>query len=568
MRLNSFTQYLALVKALMKVNFSLSYWKVNLKKKLSFKFLGQAILYLFLICLPGFYEVVFILLLKDMYPMLAAAGQQSSMLTLGISAAQIMVLIFGMFYVIAAFYYAKGTSQLMAMPMSPVTVLMGKFTVVLMNEYLTLLFILGPFLGVYGVMSKSGAGYWIMCVLVFLLAPLLPLAIASLLAMLLAGVIAKGRNKTSMNILGVVIFLVAYFGFQYFLLFKVPQDTTSLMGYLVNQNYRLAEAASRRFPPSLWGTYAIAEGFNWAGIKNLVLFAGSSALGVLAIMGLGSRFYYNVVMSGGETATSRKRVVNGDIWEKLVEGDPLKAIAVKDNKVVLRTSSFLMNCCTLPLIWTGLIYFYSTFGTKMVQDPSGDQLIQFIMMLNTPWLKTIGWILLTQFVTNSMIASTAFSREGQSLAITKVLPISGKQVVQAKIRYALLYQLVASIPITALLAYLLKLPALNMLVGIAVGQVSGLWSIFGGLLLDLSRPYLNWTDPTRAVKQNLNSVIPMFAGFGLTVVQGYAVYKMMAAGWQGWLPVGVVAGFNLLLAVVSFTALMAFADKGYDRIEI
>ncbi|HPU95456.1 MAG TPA: hypothetical protein PK488_01130, partial [Bacillota bacterium] len=237
--MRSFTQYLALVKALMKVNFSLSYWKVNFKKKLSFKFLGQALLYLLLACVAGVYEVIFIMLLRDMYPMLAAAGQQSSMLTLGISASQIMVLIFGMFYVIAAFYYAKGTSQLMAMPMSPVTVLMGKFTVVLMNEYLTQLFILGPFIGVYGVMSKAGLGYWVMCVLVFLLAPLLPLAIASLLAMLLAGVIAKGRNKTYMNVLGVLIFLVAYFGFQYFLLFMVPQDTSSLMGYLVSQNYRL-----------------------------------------------------------------------------------------------------------------------------------------------------------------------------------------------------------------------------------------------------------------------------------------------------------------------------------------
>ena len=102
--MRSFTQYLALVKALMKVNFSLSYWKVNFKKKLSFKFLGQALLYLLLACVAGVYEVIFIMLLRDMYPMLAAAGQQSSMLTLGISASQIMVLIFGMFYVIAAFY--------------------------------------------------------------------------------------------------------------------------------------------------------------------------------------------------------------------------------------------------------------------------------------------------------------------------------------------------------------------------------------------------------------------------------------------------------------------------------
>ncbi|HOA15181.1 MAG TPA: hypothetical protein PKJ05_02495 [Bacillota bacterium] len=566
--MNPARQYFALVKALLKVNFNIGFWKASLKKKLSFKVIGQAFLYLLLAAIAGFYEVMFILLLKKMYPVLAMAGQQSSMLTLGISAAQIMVLIFGMFYVLAAFYYAKGTSQLMAMPMNPVTVLMGKFTVVLVNEYLTELLILGPIMGVYGFMSGAGLPYWLMCALVFLMVPLLPLAMASILAMLMAGIIARGRNRTATNILGVALFLALYFGFQYLVLFKLPQDGSSMVNYLASANYQLAQTASRNFPPSLWGTYAVAEGFNSAGLKGLALFAGSALLGVALIMLLGSKFYYNVVMKGTETSTNRNRLEAGEALGKLRQGDPIATIASKDHKIVMRTSVYLMNICTMPLIWTGLILFYYMFGKNIASSQPEDQVIQFVMNFNYPWLKAIAWILIMQITVSSMMAATAFSREGQSLAITKVLPISGRQVVFAKIRHAVIFQLVSSIPMTMVLQYLFKIPLAYALTGIAVGQVSGLWSIFGGMLIDLARPYLNWTDPTRAVKQNINAVIPLFGGFGLVFAQGYAAYKMLLAGWQGWLPVGVISGFNVLLAVITFAALMAFAEKGYERIEI
>ncbi len=567
--MNPTMQYFALVKALFKINFNIGYWKANFKNKITLKFVGQAVLGLLVVAVLAFYEVMFILLLKNMYPRLAAAGQQSSMLTLGISMSQIMVLIFGMFYVIAAFYYAKGTSQLMAMPMKPATVMMGKFTIVLINEYLTEILILGPIMGVYGAMSGAGIGYWVMCILVFLLAPMLPLAIASVMAMLLAGVIARGRNKTFMNLIGILIFMVAYFGFQYFALFKMPQDNSSIMQYLATMNYNLALAASRNFPPSFWGTVAVAEGFNTVGMKFLALFAGVSAAGT-AIMGfLGSKYYYGVIMSGGETATKRSKVVDGEMVSKLVQGDPLATLASKDHKVVMRTSSYLMNCGVLPLMWPGLIFMYSLFGRNIASSEPEDQLIQFISTLNVPWLKTVAFMIIMQMVTTgSMIASTAFSREGHSIAITKALPISGKNVVLAKIRYALIFQLVTSIPIMAVLQYLFKLSLPNAVIAIVVGQISGLWAIFGGMLMDLARPYLNWTDPTRAVKQNINAVVPMFAGWGLMFAQGYAVYKMLLAGWEGWLPITLVAAFNVLLAAITFTALMAYAEKGYNRIEI
>ncbi len=568
MKMDSARQYLSLVKALLKINFSVGYWKANLRK-INAKVVGQAAIGLIAIAVLGVYETMFVFLMRDIYPKLAMMGQQSSMLTLGISMSQIMVLIFGMFYVIAAFYYSKGTDQLMAMPMKPGTVLMSKFTVVLVNEYLTELAILGPVFGVYGAMSGAGAGYWVMCVLVFLLAPLLPLAISSLLAMLLAGVIAKGRNKTVMNILGILIFMAVYFGFQYFVLFKMPQDEANVMEFLATMNYNLALAASKNFPPSFWATLAVAENFNAIGLRYFAMFLGTSILGVAAMGYIGSRYYYSVLMSGGESSAKKRTVVDEGMWNKLQQGDPLATIASKDHKVLLRTSSYLMNCGTLPLIWPGLLLMYSLFGRNIASNAPEDQLIQFLTTINVPWIKTIGLMLLTQMVTTgSMIGATGFSREGHSLAITKALPISGRNVVLAKVRYALLFQLITSIPMMAVGQYLFRLPVGYALIALLVGHIGGLWSIFGGILIDVMRPYLNWTDPTRAVKQNINAVVPMFGGWGILFAQGYAAYRMYLAGWSGWLPIGIITAFNVLFAGVTFAALMANAEKRYNMIEL
>jgi ABC-2 type transport system permease protein len=387
--------------------------------------------------------------------------------------------------------------------------------------------------------------------------------------MLLAGVIARGRNKTVMNILGIVIFMGVYFGFQYFVLFKMPQDEANVMQFLATMNYNLALAASRNFPPSFWATLAVAENFNAVGLRYFAMFVGISIVGVAAMGFVGSRYYYSVLMSGGETSTKRRTVVDDGMWNKLQQGDPISTIAAKDHKVLLRTSSYLMNCGTLPLIWPGLLLMYSLFGKNIASSAPEDQLIQFLATINVPWIKTIGLMLLTQMVTTgSMIGATGFSREGHSLAITKALPISGRNVVFAKIRYALLFQLVTSIPMMAVGQYLFKLPVGYAFVALLVGHIGGLWSIFGGILIDVMRPYLNWTDPTRAVKQNINALVPMFGGWGILFAQGYAAYRMYLAGWGGWLPIGLIAGFNVLLAAVTFTALMANAEKRYNMIEL
>jgi ABC-2 type transport system permease protein len=59
--------------------------------------------------------------------------------------------------------------------------------------------------------------------------------------------------------------------------------------------------------------------------------------------------------------------------------------------------------------------------------------------------------------------------------------------------------------------YFIKLDLIYLLIPFVVGFLGGIPLSLIGLIVDLKRPLLDWTNPQRAVKQNLNVLIGMVA---------------------------------------------------------
>ena len=89
-----------------------------------------------------------------------------------------------------------------------------------------------------------------------------------------------------------------------------------------------------------------------------------------------------------------------------------------------------------------------------------------------------------------------------------------------------------------------------------------------GMIIDLARPLLDWTNPQKAIKQNLNVLLAFFADFGVLFLLYLAVRVFGRMGWTGW---RTPAALFVLLAVLSaavFKALKAFAARRYRDIEV
>ena len=88
-------------------------------------------------------------------------GHPEIVITLSFVASQLIILIFGIFYIISVFYFSNDMSILIPLPIKPGEVLGVKFITILLSEYLIALPMLLPAFIIYGAGSWQGILYWL-----------------------------------------------------------------------------------------------------------------------------------------------------------------------------------------------------------------------------------------------------------------------------------------------------------------------------------------------------------------------------------------------------------------------
>jgi ABC-2 type transport system permease protein len=165
------------------------------------------------------------------------------------------------------------------------------------------------------------------------------------------------------------------------------------------------------------------------------------------------------------------------------------------------------------------------------------------------------------------LSPSALSREGRFFSLSQLIPVSPRQQVKAKFWYTLAVNFLCTLPILIVCAVLLHLAWLDILLitflGLAVAAV--LTSL--GILIDFARPYFDWEDPQRAVKNNLNVLFIMLITLLFIAIMGVvSVGLYFIAPW--WL------GYSILLLLVSASSallylwLLTVAEKKYRQYEL
>jgi ABC-2 type transport system permease protein len=89
-----------------------------------------------------------------------------------------------------------------------------------------------------------------------------------------------------------------------------------------------------------------------------------------------------------------------------------------------------------------------------------------------------------------------------------------------------------------------------------------------GMIIDLARPLLEWTNPQKAIKQNLNVLFSIFADIGILGVLGFFVRVLARAGIHGNAILVIVFAALILLSWLSYLFLLRMAGKRYREIEV
>lgn len=495
-------------------------------------------------------------------------GQAPAMLTFAVLMGQFLVMVFGFYYVLSAFYFSRDLELLIPLPVTPAEVLGSKFSVILVNEYLTAAPLVLPVLVVYGVLSREGPPYWIRALAVYLFLPVIPLALVTLIVLVLLRFVNLGRKKDALIVGGSLGLMAGVLGLQFWLNKSAGSRVADPQAYvrMFASPDGLVQSVGARFPPSIWATRVLAWRATDSGPLQLALYAGLSLLFVAAVFLAARGLFYRGLIGLGETLGRRKALSPRRLTAGLTSGRrPVAAMFRRELRIMNRTPIFLLNGL-LSVILIPVVFIVMWNTGNRGSDVAGLMLL--LGSSNMPATILGAALFMTICGCLNGTASSAFSREGGQFWMSKVIPVSPADQVTGKFLHSLAIALlgVAASTVAAATVLHVRLVALAAAIPLATAAAALLTSL--GMIIDLARPLLAWTNPQKAIKQNLNVLLAFFADIGVLTGLTLAVIAGVGRNAGPELLVGGLFVLLLVLALVAFKGLLAFAEKRYREIEV
>ncbi|MGE5391217.1 MAG: putative ABC transporter permease subunit [Deltaproteobacteria bacterium] len=506
---------------------------------------------------------LYIRMLIQGYDVLAPLGQEGAILTLGLVLVSALVFFFGVFYVVSFFYFATDAESLLALPLRAWQVLGARFCLLLCYEYLTALPFLLPPLIVYGVKAGAGLSYWIIACLGFFMVPVLPLSLAAIPTIVVMRFANLSRRKDLFKIIGSMLVIALVIAYQFLFQNTAPNSMDpEFLQRLFTERTGLMNYLSRVFPSTRYLGLALINAGNSAGLLNLLLFAAISLAALILAWFTGEKLYYRGLIGSSETS-ARRKALNHEDYRRLERSSPaVLTYFIKEVRILLRTPTYFMNSVMTNLLAPVLVllpfYFQSRRGITMpwsglMNNLNGQRIL----------LVAVVSIILFMVGSNAMTA-TAISREGKEFYISRFIPLSYQQQINAKMLSAYIFGIIGAFLMIAASRILIPESPLFMSLMLGVSLVAIIPVIEAGMLLDILRPKLEWENEQQAFKQNLNVMFSMLFALLIAGAAAYFVINYFHSPLSAAL--FMVVCFTLL-AVLLYYLLMTWGIRRYHELQ-
>lgn len=469
-------------------------------------------------------------------------------------------LLLSFFHVLSGLYFSKDTVWMAYLPVRSRAVMAAKMTEIWMGEVLFSLAILLPVNILYGMHLNADVLYYVRMAVISLLGPVMPLCIVALLTSLMARATSLVRNKEAITVAFSAVLLVGVLALEGTLLPKIPDDADAMFFVrLLLDNEGILTMLTSAFPPVLWAVHGLQG--NW---MEFLLFVGCCAACVALLLALLGKGYLNVCLKQGEQATRKRRVrTNAGTWK---QRSLLMAMFNKEWKAVVKSPTVAFNC--LPSIFMFplmVIMFVVSIGSMMDMNEFMGEMMGLVEQVSTLDIALIvaAAVGFASFI-NPAVA-TAVSREGSRLDISRMIPVSARTQLTAKLMVGMLIDVLA-VGI-AVVILLVLLPQLSL--PILLGGVLALLLCYAGsalnLTLDAVRPNLHWTNEAQVVKQGANVAFGMLIGLALFVLP--IIPPLLLLGSAPWVRFASAAGVLVLEAVLGAVLLRLVGEKRFASLE-
>jgi len=556
-------QFISLLITSLNVNFGISALRYRFTKEK--KRLWEPILIGLSIILSGVSVLsLYAVFLQAVYQGGQMLNSPELVLLIAILACQFMVFIFGIFYVISAFYFSTDMELLVPLPLKPYHILASKFIIIVVNEYLVTWPMLLPAIIIYGIGMQPGLIYWLKGLFVLLLTPVIPLVLVSIFVLLLMQVVSIRKNRDVLAVVGSLLGLLLGLTINYFAQ-KLPKNSSQqFIQDMIVARADIIKLIGRGFPPSIWATYGLArqtlEGWMYFA---LYLVVSAALFGFL--LWVANLIFYKGLLAGQETSRGRKKLLVERINVQVEKASsPVMALFGREWKLFLRTPVYAMN----GLAGTIMVPFIMLMPFISRAEEMKDLLMQIRQPQFLMW-TTLGCAGLVLFASSiNIVACTSISREGKTFWISKMIPVPARQQVTAKLLHSMAMSGVGIVITTVVVGIVVQLSVIRMFTIFVLCLLGNVLLNTLNLLVDLIHPRLEWDNPQEAVKQNLNGLFSMLltlAVLALSVLLIAIFFKLKASEWIIYAVLGLALG---LLSIPCLKILYNLAESQYRRLEV
>lgn len=421
--------------------------------------------------------------------LLISAGVPEVFLTIFMMFLSLLILYQIAFISTNVFFFSKDLEFVLPLPINSKELLLAKFNTVLIMTYIMELgFGLIP-LTLYGFMNFTTFFYFVWMLLALILLPIAFVAVFGLIAVVLMRILSFIRNKVILqNIIAVILIL-----FLFLLENQILGDIQSgeennifvsfLTGILVNT--------------------PISDKLLSIG---LLILLDIFAIGVFIFFG--EKIYLKTVLKSISSATMRWKKETKEIKIKPKKTSVGYSYIKKEIKMLFKKPVFFMQTVfPVIILLITLIMIANVFIPMIDASIQKDETIKQSLAsleFNAEMIFVILGVI--QFLYSiSTVSLTAISREGRSAIFMKYIPLSlYKQFLYKNVIQVVLNVIVSVVTLSLTYYYVPEITLMNIILLWVISMFINLINSYVMLILDLRRPYLNWTSEHSVIKRNDN----------------------------------------------------------------
>lgn len=494
------------------------------------------------------FSIPFCSMIGIFYQPFKSIGQEGMLISLVTLAGSTIVFFFGINTVMNIFFFSNDIEYILPMPFKSSDIIIGKFLSVVINMEMYSAIIALPLI-TYGVVSHSGIIYYIYSIIVFLTLPIVPMVLSSIICFILMKFTSIAKNKdifkTISGILSLLFIVVINFVLQSS---NAKVDPNNIAETIANGNNSGMQMVTGIFINSKFAANALVNSTSIDGLKNIMLLLVFTICIFAIFYVIGGKLYLKSAIGLSESYSKRENVFQKGNADKIIkENSPIRALVLKDIKVIIRTPRFFMSSIAM------LFYMPAILGMSIFSKGSLGEIRELLASSGNKFyaIFLVGIFGLSAFCSLGAAGYTAISREGKDFIVSKYIPVGYKEQTMSKIISSLCINLISSIIISVLLV-VLKTNVIVTVLGVIVSiATTTLFTLFG-VFYDFRSPKLEWEDEKSLVSGNYTSILILLGAViiagglaGLSfLINNYLVIFIIIILMEG---AGCMAFYNIIM---------------------